>query len=110
MTAMTDRFAPKGMRGREHEQSTVRDLLRRVARGGGGGVVLVEGEPGTGKSRLLREVAAEATGDGFSLAAGVADQLGQTIPLFALRAALGEPFARFTAGRDDQDPRQSPDW
>jgi predicted ATPase len=101
MTAMTDGFSPKGMRGRELEQQAVRHLLLRVAQGGGGGVVLVEGEAGAGKSRLLRDLAGEATGYGFSLAAGVADQLGQTIPLFALRAALGEPFARFTADRDD---------
>jgi DNA-binding CsgD family transcriptional regulator len=110
MTAAIDGFSPEGMRGRELEQRMVRDLLRRAAQGGGGGVVLVEGEPGIGKSLLLREAVGEAAGHGFSLAAGAADRLGQTIPLFALRAALGEPFARFTADRPGQDVHDAPAW
>ena len=79
------------MRGREPEQKLIRDLLRR-AQHGAGGVLLMDGEPGIGKSRLLRDATDEAADQGFSLAAGAADQLGQTIPLFALRAALREPF------------------
>jgi predicted ATPase len=71
--------------GRAAEQKVVRDLLRR-ARQGRGGVVLVEGEPGTGKSLLLRHSTDEAAVHGLSLAAGAADQLGRAIPLFALRA------------------------
>jgi DNA-binding CsgD family transcriptional regulator len=54
--------------------------------------VLVDGEPGIGKSRLLRDATDEAADQGFSLAAGAADQLGQAIPFFALRAALREPL------------------
>src|SRR6516164_3020608 len=76
------------VRGREVEQKIVRDLLRRAGRGAGG-VVLVEGEPGIGKSVLLRECVLRAAGLGFSLAAGAADQLGQAIPFFALLGALG---------------------
>ena len=82
--------------GREMEQRVVRDLLRH-AQQGVGSVVLVEGEPGIGKSLLLRDAVGEAAGQGFSLAAGAADQLGQALPFFALRAALGEQFARLTA-------------
>jgi hypothetical protein len=52
MIAVIDGFAPAGMRGREDERRTVLDLLQRVA-GGGGGVVLAEGEPGIGKSVLV---------------------------------------------------------
>ena len=74
----------------------IRDLLRRAQRGAGG-VVLVDGEPGIGKSLLLRDATDEAAEQGFSLAAGAADQLGQAIPFFALRAALREPFAGLTA-------------
>ena len=110
MTVAINGFSREGLRGRELEQRVVSDLLRRAAQGGGGGVVLVEGEPGTGKSLLLREAVDEAAGHGFSLAAGAADQLGQTIQLFALRAALGEPFARFTAGRLGQDVHDAPAW
>ena len=84
------------VRGREPEQKLIHDLLRRAQRGVGG-VVLVEGEPGIGKSLLLRDVTDEAAERGFSLAAGTADQLGQAIPFFALRAALREPFAGLPA-------------
>jgi DNA-binding CsgD family transcriptional regulator len=65
-------------------------------------VVLVEGEPGIGKSRLLHEATGQAAGQGFSLAAGAADQLGRVIPFFALRTALRDPFARLTADDDDR--------
>jgi DNA-binding CsgD family transcriptional regulator len=110
MTAAIGGFSPEGMRGREPEQRMVRDLLRRTAQGGGGGVVLVEGEPGAGKSLLLREAVGEAAGHGFSLAAGAADQLGRAIPFLALRQALGEPFARFTGDRLDHDLHGAPAW
>jgi len=79
------------MRGREAEQKVIGDLLRRAQRGAGG-VVLVEGEPGIGKSRLLRDSVDEAAEQGFSLAVGAADQLGQAIPFFALRTALRQPW------------------
>jgi DNA-binding NarL/FixJ family response regulator len=87
----------------------VRDLLRR-ARQGAGGVMLVEGEPGMGKSMLLREASGEAAGHGFSLATGAADQLGRALPFFALRTALGEPFARFTASDPERDLSDAPGW
>src|SRR6516165_1374382 len=89
------------MRGRDAERQVVRGLLRRAQRGLGG-VVLVEGEPGIGKSRLLHEATDEAAGQGFSLAAGAADQLGRVIPFFALRTALRDPFARLAADGDDR--------
>jgi DNA-binding CsgD family transcriptional regulator len=97
------------MCGREPERRIVRDLLRR-AQQGAGGVVLVEGEPGIGKSMLLREAVCEAAGHGFSLAAGAADQLGRALPFFALRAALGEPFARLTAGDPELCLSDAPEW
>jgi DNA-binding NarL/FixJ family response regulator len=82
-------------RGRGTEQKIVGELLRR-AQQGRGGVVLVEGEPGIGKSLLLAGASDKAAGQGFSLAAGAADQLSRAIPFFPLRAALPEPFARLT--------------
>jgi len=88
------------LHGRAAERQMVRDLLRRAQRGAGG-VVLVEGEPGIGKSVLLRDTIDEAADLGFSLAAGTADQLGQAIPFFALRTALREPSAELAP--DDPD-------
>jgi DNA-binding CsgD family transcriptional regulator len=94
---------------RQPEQRIVHDLLRR-ARRGIGGVVLVEGERGIGKSLLLRQTVDEAAGQGFSLVAGAADQLGRALPFFALRAALGEPFARSAANDPDRDMSDAPGW
>ena len=95
--------ADEVMHGRAAEQKVVRDLLRR-AQQGRGGVVLVEGEPGVGKSLLLRAATEEAAGYGFSLAAGAADPLGRAVPFFALRAALPEPFTRLGTGSDHDLP------
>ena len=97
------------MRGRGAEQKIVRDLLR-CAQQGRGGVVLVEGEPGMGKSLLLREATDEAARRGFSLAAGAADQLSRAIPFFPLRAALPEPFARLTADNHHDLPEAAAWW
>jgi DNA-binding CsgD family transcriptional regulator len=82
--------------GRDAEQKIIRDLLRR-AQLGTGGVVLVDGEPGIGKSGLLRDATDEAAELGFSLATGAADQLAQAIPFCPLRTALREPFAGLAA-------------
>jgi len=59
---------------------------------------------------LLRDAVSEAAGHGFSLAAGAADQLGRALPLFALRTALGEPFARLTAGNPEPCLSDAPEW
>jgi hypothetical protein len=99
--AMTARGRPAGgevVHGRAEEQKIVRQLLRH-AQQGAGGVVLVEGEPGIGKSLLLRDSTDKAAEQRFSLAAGAEDRLGQGIPFFALRWALREPFAG--PGADD---------
>ena len=97
------------MHGREAEQQIIHDLLRR-AQGGLGGVVLVEGEPGIGKSLVLHEATEVAAGEGFSLATGAADQLGRAIPFFALHAALGEPFTKLTVSDPDRDLLGAPAW
>lgn len=47
--------------------------MLRTAEAGRGGILLVEGEPGIGKSRFLQESATAATARGFTLAWGQAD-------------------------------------
>ena len=74
----------------------IRDLLRRAQRGAGG-VVLVDGEPGIGKSLLLRYAIDEAAEQGFSLAAGSSGPAGPGDPV--LRAACGAARAVCRAHR-----------
>jgi DNA-binding CsgD family transcriptional regulator len=97
------------VRGREPERKIARDLLRR-ARHGAGGVVLVDGQPGTGKSLLLRDAVGAAAEHGFSLVQGAADPVGQAIPFCVLRVALREPFAGLTADRPDRELPDATAW
>jgi DNA-binding CsgD family transcriptional regulator len=89
------------MRGRSAERRVIAALLRR-AEEGVGGVLLVDGEQGDGKSLLLHECAREAQARGFSLATGAADRLGQTIPFFTLLTALRQPLTG--SGNQHDDP------
>jgi DNA-binding CsgD family transcriptional regulator len=85
------------MYGRDSERAVIGELLRRAERGSGG-VVLVEGEPGIGKSLLLRDAGDQAAGRAFSLVAGAAEPLAHATPLATLRAALHEPLTCLAAG------------
>ena len=55
-------------------------LMREVARGRGGSV-LIEGEPGIGKSALVRAASAAAAEAGCEVFWGAGDELGQALPL-----------------------------
>jgi AAA ATPase domain len=62
--------------------------LDRVA-AGGPAIVLVEGEAGIGKTRLLAQVVQDAAGRGMQVAAGRAEELERTRPFGLLAAAFG---------------------
>lgn len=68
-------------------------------------MVLVTGEPGIGKSRLLHDAAGEAVRQGFSLAAGAAEELGRMVPFCALRGAFSELSAKLS-----RDLLPAPAW
>ena len=72
--------------GRDTELATLVRLVTEVA-DGRGGAVLVEGEPGIGKSTLVRTALAEA-GFGCQVFWGAGDELGQALPLLPLLEAL----------------------
>ena len=106
------------MHGRRRELNIALDLLKG-AEAGRGGILLVEGEPGIGKSRILRELSDAATRHRFSLVCDAADkpldQLPEDLsrppaaswpaqPLLALSAGAG-PGA---GGRDGWDADVSP--
>jgi len=75
------------LRARDAQLASIADHLDRLA-GGRGGVVLVEGAAGTGRSRLLAETAAHASSIGLAVAHAVADELTAAAPLATLTEAL----------------------
>jgi DNA-binding CsgD family transcriptional regulator len=79
--------------GRRADLDALHDVLAAV-KAGVGGVVLVVGEPGVGKSSLLRAGLGDAEDQGCRLLWGVADELGQRIPLWL----MDEVLAGVTAG------------
>src|SRR6266516_706604 len=66
--------------GRDAEIALLTGLINEVARGRGSSV-LVEGEPGIGKSALVRAAVARAPEVGCQVFWGAGDELGQELPL-----------------------------
>jgi DNA-binding CsgD family transcriptional regulator len=73
--------------GRDSEMAVLGRLVREVA-GGQGGCVLIEGEPGIGKSALARAALAEAADAGCEVFWGAGDELGESLPLLPLLDGL----------------------
>ncbi len=73
--------------GRDDERRLVVDAMERVL-GGSGGVVLMEGEPGVGKTRLAFELAEDARWRGFEVSWGACTD-GAVRPFAPLVEVLG---------------------
>ncbi|MEU7906166.1 BTAD domain-containing putative transcriptional regulator [Actinoplanes sp. NPDC049118] len=74
--------------GRDTERDLLRRLVGDVARGSGG-AVWINGEPGIGKSALLAVAFGDANRHRCRLVRGVADELGQRVPLQVITKAFG---------------------
>ncbi|MCL2393187.1 MAG: AAA family ATPase [Acidimicrobiaceae bacterium] len=75
------------VRGRKSELATLGGLVE-AAGAGEGGLAILEGPPGIGKSRLLAETIAFARERGLVVATGRADELDQMTPWGPLLVAL----------------------
>src|SRR5262249_46542278 len=73
--------------GRDSEMARLTGLIKDLARGRGSSVV-IEGEPGIGKSALVRAATAEAPEAGCQVFWGAGDELGQELPLLPFLDAL----------------------
>ncbi|HXW43248.1 MAG TPA: AAA family ATPase [Streptosporangiaceae bacterium] len=73
--------------GRTAELLRMRELLAD-AESGQSVVILVSGDAGVGKTRLLTELAAEAAGRGFTVLSGRCAELTDTVPYLPLADAL----------------------
>jgi DNA-binding CsgD family transcriptional regulator/tetratricopeptide (TPR) repeat protein len=87
------------LRGRVSEMSRVGDLIASAA-AGAGGMVIVEGAAGIGKTRVLAEGCARARAAGLLVASGSADELDQVTPWRALLRAFGATEPPLLPGSD----------
>src|SRR6201994_3090731 len=76
-------LATPPIRGRAGELKVIGALMTALAQGRGG-VLVIEGPPGIGKSRLLTEVMALADKGGVRTLFGEAFEYQQTVPFFSL--------------------------
>lgn len=77
-----------GLRDRDREWAKVVALVER-ARSGRGGMLLIEGPQGSGKTAILASAAEFALSAGFQHLSGCGDEMAQLIPLGALLPMLG---------------------
>lgn len=73
--------------GRERELGRLLALVDDLSRGRGS-ALLVEGEPGIGKTALVRAACDAAAARGFRVCRGAGDELGRSLPLLPLLDAL----------------------
>src|SRR5215207_4422774 len=83
--------------GREREREAIAAALERL-RGGAGGVITIEGEPGIGKSRLLAHLAGGAQG-GAAVLAARASEYEADLPYALWAEAMGRAVAAGHADR-----------
>jgi DNA-binding CsgD family transcriptional regulator len=85
--------------GRDSELAMLAGLVSEVAAGRGNSV-LIEGEPGIGKSTLVRAALAGAADAGCQVFWGAGDELGQALPLLPVLEGL-------QAREPSSDPRRN---
>ncbi len=76
------------LRGRSDAMSKALSLLDRVARTGQGALLVISGEPGIGKSAVLRAVVEQASRAGFKVGTGKAEHGDQIAPGAPLLVSL----------------------
>jgi DNA-binding CsgD family transcriptional regulator/tetratricopeptide (TPR) repeat protein len=81
-------MARVALRGRSDAMSRALTALDRAARTGQGAIVVISGEPGIGKSAVLRTVVEQASRAGFQVGSGKAEQSDQIAPGAPLLVSL----------------------
>ncbi|MFC4056646.1 AAA family ATPase [Actinomadura syzygii] len=89
--------------GRQREQASIDELLTRVD---GPRVMLVEGEPGIGRTRLLAEATRAAARGGFAVVADPAPELRRPAALELLLSVLDEPGSDLPSADDQDQPAE----
>lgn len=76
------------LRGRAAETDVASEALSRASNAGEGGLILVLGSPGIGKTAVLETIVTQAVRRRFSVGAGKADEGDQIAPMAPLLLAL----------------------
>lgn len=97
-----------GVLGREHEQNAIAASLDAAvggpgSTGGQGSVVIIEGEAGVGKSRLLEDLFARAEDRGIRTLTGAAEAIEQATHYHAWRSVLADALGLRDAPADPAD-------
>ena len=87
------------LRGRQAEAAALAEALDQAA-SGRPAIVLIQGEAGIGKTRLLAGLLADASGRGMQVAAGRAEELERSRPFGLVSSAFG-------CTRSAPDPRRA---
>ncbi|MFG2196098.1 ATP-binding protein [Streptomyces sp. NPDC048639] len=85
--------APTGLAGRSEEMRELDTAITRASTGLGR-AILLEGEPGIGKTALLQAAASHAREAGMRVLYGAAEELEQRLPFAAIQRCLGIGTAR----------------
>ena len=78
--------------GRAAERALLEEELQKLLRGRAGGTVIVEGEPGIGKSRLADHLRREAELKRLTVLAGAGDAIEKLMPYHAWRGVFTQLF------------------
>jgi ABC-type oligopeptide transport system substrate-binding subunit/class 3 adenylate cyclase len=99
--------------GRTAERTIFAEQLQALLRGGVGGVVVIEGDAGIGKSRLVEDWIRQAMALGVTVLYGAGDSIERATPYYAWRRVFGQLFSDATEEgawpmlTDQGDPRDS---
>jgi class 3 adenylate cyclase/tetratricopeptide (TPR) repeat protein len=97
---------PTTIVGRAAERAVLADRLQTLLRRNTGGVVIIEGEAGIGKSRLVEELGRQAAAVGVRVLAGAGDAIERTMLYHAWRPVFAQVFG-LDALPDDMEARRA---
>jgi DNA-binding CsgD family transcriptional regulator len=86
--------------GRDRQERRLREVIRGAGHGRGGSV-LIDGEPGAGKTAMLMRGIEEAARLGYLIFHGSADEMGQRFPLRTVLACLDTREVERNVARSD---------
>ncbi|HNB50564.1 MAG TPA: adenylate/guanylate cyclase domain-containing protein [Anaerolineales bacterium] len=89
---------PTQIVGREKERTRIAERLQTLQRGGRGGVIVLEGEAGIGKTRLVEDILRQAEAMGIAVLAGAGDAIEQGTKYHAWRPVFRQVFGLDRAG------------